>query len=88
MRGAAAIAVPREMKGRSILPREMTDTERLDYIEWFVNQNESLMIHTGQASGFSGCGLGLRPGALNRTLRQAIDQCSGDWPRDHNSETP
>ena len=36
------------------------------------------MLHDGSKSDFHCSGLGLRPGSLERTLREAIDQCAGD----------
>ncbi len=55
----------------------MTDTERIDWLEKFVNDNEALLIHTGDVDTKGHIGLGLRPGYVNRTLRQAIDQANG-----------
>ncbi len=56
----------------------MTDTERIDFLEKFVNEQGALLLHDGSNGGFPFAGLGLRPGTLNRTLRQAIDQCAGE----------
>ncbi len=53
------------------------DAARLDALEAFVNANEALVIHTGNWSDkyHAGMmGLGLRPGALVQTLREALDQ--------------
>ena len=52
----------------------MTDTERLDWLEKFVNEHGGILLHDGNAKNFGFPGLGLRPGYLNRTLREAIDQ--------------
>jgi hypothetical protein len=59
------------------LGRELTeakrDSVRLDALEEYVNANRALLLHTGdvETKGFNG--LGLRPGHLVRTLRQALD---------------
>jgi len=60
----------------------MTDTERLDFLEAFVNREGALMLHDGSKSNFGCSGLGLRPGTLVRSLREAIDECAGEgYPR-------
>lgn len=54
----------------------ITDAERIDELERLVNEQGGLVLHTGEFSGAqlgSFAGLGLRPGCLRRTLRQAID---------------
>lgn len=48
-----------------------TDKERLDWLELMANQPGGLLLHDGSERGRTG--LGLRPGALARTLREAID---------------
>ncbi len=50
------------------------DTARIDGLEAFVNRQGALVIHTGEADCGEHCGLGLRPGHLRRTLREALDQ--------------
>lgn len=52
----------------------MTDTERLNAIEKYVNDNGALLVHTGDIDTKGHPGLGLRPGSVRRTLREAIDQ--------------
>jgi len=52
----------------------MTDTERLDWLEEFINREGAIMLHDGSKSNFGCSGLGLRPGYVNRTLREAIDE--------------
>jgi hypothetical protein len=47
------------------------DAERLNWLEAFINEHGYIHLHDGQHP--LGTGLGLRPGALNRTLREAID---------------
>jgi hypothetical protein len=51
----------------------MTDTERLDWLEQFVQREGSLLIHTGENPHHL-CGLGISPYA-ERDLRKAIDGC-------------
>ena len=52
----------------------MTDSERIDWLEKMANKPQGLLLHDGTESGRTG--LGLRPGYLNRTLREAIDQAA------------
>lgn len=52
----------------------VADKERLDALAAYVNAHGALVIHTGYADCGKHSGLGLRPGTLTRTLRQAIDQ--------------
>lgn len=47
------------------------DAERLDLLEAFVNEHGAIHLHDGEHP--YGLGLGLRPGSLSRTLREAID---------------
>lgn len=55
-----------------------TDTERLDWLERQANQPDGLHLHNGNPKPSNDCrGIGLRPGSLVRTLREAIDQCMG-----------
>lgn len=53
------------------------DTRRIDWLEEYVNENGSLLLHTGGANCHEHPGLGLRPGSMERTLREAIDGASG-----------
>lgn len=48
------------------------DARRLDWLEERANQPGGLLLHDGSERGRTG--LGLRPGNLTRTLREAIDQ--------------
>lgn len=50
----------------------MTDSERIDWLEQMANLPGGLHLHDGSHSGC--VGLGLRPGYVRRTLREAIDQ--------------
>lgn len=52
----------------------MTDSERIDALEAFINEHGALLLHDGCAKCNGHLGLGLRPGLLNRSLREAIDQ--------------
>lgn len=52
-------------------PRTFTDAERLDWLEAMANVRGGLLLHDGSEGGR--LGLGLRPGSVKRTLRQAID---------------
>jgi hypothetical protein len=55
-----------------------TDKERLDWLEMMANQPGGLLLHDGSERGRTG--LGLRPGAVVRTLREAIDMAMGESP--------
>jgi hypothetical protein len=55
----------------------MTDSEMIDWLEAFVNEHGALVLHTGEANCGGNAGLGLRPGLMCRTLRDAIAQASG-----------
>lgn len=55
----------------------MTDTERIDWLETFVNREGGIVLHDGKGEKLPYPGLGLRPGFISRTLREAIDECSG-----------
>jgi hypothetical protein len=50
----------------------MTDTEMIDWLEDFINSRGPLVLHDGNATTYGYPGLGLRPGYLNRSLREAI----------------
>lgn len=51
------------------------DRERLDWLEERINVDGEIHLHDGAHA--RGTGLGLRPGTMNRTLRQAIDTARG-----------
>lgn len=55
----------------------MSDTEMLDWLEAFVPKNGALVLHMGSADCGGNLGLGLEPGLLRRSLRQAIQSASG-----------
>lgn len=55
----------------SALERAQADTARLDWLERMANEPGGLLLHDGSETGR--CGLGLRPGLTDRTLRAAID---------------
>lgn len=55
----------------------MSDSEMIDWLEEFVNENGYILIHDGKSNLGGLIGLGLRPGFLNRTLREAITQSAG-----------
>jgi hypothetical protein len=55
----------------------MTDAERLDWLEEFITREGRIMLHDGHYIDFGCSGIGLRPGYVNRTLREAIDQSAG-----------
>jgi hypothetical protein len=48
-----------------------SDTDRIDWLEAKINDEGEIHLHDGQHP--RGTGLGLRPGWVNRTLREAID---------------
>jgi hypothetical protein len=52
----------------------VTDAQMLDWLEGYVNTHGALLLHDGSAKNFGYAGLGLRPGSLRRTLREAITQ--------------
>lgn len=47
------------------------EAARLDALEAMANQPGGILLHDGSEGGRAG--LGMRPGAVNRTLREAID---------------
>ena len=74
---AALAAVEQEMAALETERDELRkDKERLDWLETFVNR-EPLLLHGGNTQTHGYSGLGLRPGLLVRTLRQAIDGAMG-----------
>jgi len=54
---------------------QWTDSARLDWLEAQINEHGEIHLHDGDHP--RGAGLGLRPGAVNRTLREAIDSAMG-----------
>ena len=64
----------------------MTDSQRIDWLESFINESGRIVLHDGDNSIKGYPGLGLRPGSLKRTLREAIDQCAG--PQELMQERP
>lgn len=53
---------------------KVTDTERLNMLELWANRTGGIHLHDGSHKGC--LGIGLRPGNMVRTLREAIDQCA------------
>jgi hypothetical protein len=51
----------------------ITDTERIDALETFVEEHGAVVLHTGATNCHGMLGLGLRPGYLVRSLRKALD---------------
>ena len=62
----------------TVFMRECTaglqDGRRIDWLEDRANLPGGLLLHKNEETGRTG--LGLRPGSLRRTLRQAIDSAS------------
>ena len=50
----------------------VTDTDRLDWLEDMADRPGGILLHDGSETGR--VGIGLRPGAMVRSLRVAIDQ--------------
>ena len=53
----------------------MTDSERIDWLEKMANKPEGILLHDGKRDT-GRTGLGLRPGSVVRTLREAIDKAA------------
>ena len=53
---------------------------RLDWLEAQINEHGEIHLHDGDHP--RGTGLGLRPGYLRRTLREAIDSAMGSLAKD------
>lgn len=51
--------------------KPITDSDRINCLERMANKRGGILLHDGSERGR--LGLGLRPGNLVRTLRQAID---------------
>lgn len=66
-------------KGRSAPKSE--DSRILDWLEDYVNKHGAILLHDGSYAGVrpgeTFNGIGMRPGALNRTLRQAVTLAMG-----------
>jgi hypothetical protein len=57
----------------------MTDSQMIDWLEAYINEYGSILLHDGNAKPCGHPGLGLRPGSLyRRTLREAIAQAAGN----------
>lgn len=56
----------------------MSDTEMIDWLEARINEEGAIHLHDGEHP--HGLGIGLRPGQVSRTLRQAIAQAAGWEP--------
>lgn len=54
--------------------QDAEDAARLDWLEAQINEHGAIHLHDGSKP--HGFGLGLRPGNINRTLRQAIDDAA------------
>lgn len=52
----------------------LADQRRIDWLESQANEPRGLLLHDGSETGRMG--LGLRPGNMVRTLRQAIDDAA------------
>ena len=59
-------------------PQERQDAARLDWLEQQVNNVGEIHLHDGEHP--RGSGIGLRPGRLDRTLREAIDAAMSKEP--------
>lgn len=68
-------AVPHEE-----LERLRADAQRLDALEKLANQPGGVLLHDGSETGRTG--LGLRPGRLVRSLRDAIDAAQQEQSND------
>jgi hypothetical protein len=55
---------------------KITDSDRIDWLEKMANEKGGILLHDGSETGRTG--LGLRPGALRRSLRKAIDDAMSD----------
>lgn len=54
------------------------DAARLDWLESQINEHGQINLHDGSNPVYGALGLGLRPGSIQRTLREAIDAAMGD----------
>lgn len=61
--------VAMRMASKSVAPSP-SDAECLNWLEMMANQRGGILLHDGSEGGR--LGLGLRPGSMKRTLRQAI----------------
>ncbi|WP_425401214.1 hypothetical protein [Algiphilus sp.] len=62
------------------LERLRADAQRLDALEKLANQPGGVLLHDGSETGRTG--LGLRPGRLVRSLRDAIDAAQQEQSND------
>lgn len=69
----------REGVRQALLAVALEDAKRLDWLEVMANRRGGILLHDGSESGR--LGLGLRPGTMNRTLRQAINAAMSSEPR-------
>lgn len=65
---------------RGELERLRADARRLDALEKLANQPGGVLLHDGSETGRTG--LGLRPGRLVRSLRDAIDAAQQEQSND------
>lgn len=56
---------------RTALAEALRDSDRIDELERLANLSGGILLHNGAERGRRG--IGLRPGMLQRTLRQAVD---------------
>lgn len=52
----------------------MSDSQMIDWLEAQVNEHGAILLHDGNSNPHHLLGLGLRPGYVKRTLREAISQ--------------
>lgn len=70
--------------GMIVADKLLDDAARLDWLERRANERGGLLLHDGSEQGRTG--LGLRPGFLNRTLREAIDTAMAGEARSNSSD--
>ena len=51
----------------------LKDKKRIDWLEKMANESNGILLHDGSQINIVHNGLGLRPGRLVRTLREACD---------------
>ena len=59
---------------RDFMDEYSREVRRLNWLEEMANKEGGILLHDGSEVGR--LGLGLRPGSVNRTLREAIDDAS------------
>lgn len=67
-------------KGWEVAERYFEDVRMLNLLERMANQPGGVLLHDGSETGRTG--FGLRPGGINRTLREALRQLLSDSPSD------